>query len=254
MPAHPWQAADLVGRPAVVEALRKGTLIDLGPAGAPWFPTSSLRTIYRPDAPVMLKLSLGLRITNSRRENLRKELVRGAEVSRLLDAGIGASIQSRYPCFDILRDPAWLAVDEPIHGLDVVLRANPFGADDEFRCVAGLVAARPGIGPSRLATLIGSLSQRLSRTPGDLSVEWFQRYYLAVIEPVLWLCGAHGIALEAHHQNTLVQLDDQGWPVGGRYRGQPRLLLHGFTDRRAGPAGGWRRAGVGHHRARRGGR
>ena len=35
---------------------------------------------------------------------------------------------------------------------------------------------------------------------------------------MLWLDGAAGIALEAHQQNTLVLLDPDGWPVGGRYR------------------------------------
>jgi siderophore synthetase component len=218
IPAHPWQAADLLDRSPVADALRDGKLVDLGPAGPDWFPTSSLRTVYRPDAPVMLKFSLGLRITNSRRENLRKELVRGAEVSRLLDAGIRESVQSEYPSFDIVRDPAWLAVDSPIHGLDVVLRDNPFSVHDNVRCVAGLVAARPGIGPSTLGMLIEGLANQNSRSVSNVTVEWFNRYFVGVIEPVLWLCAVHGIALEAHHQNTLVELDENGWPVGGRYR------------------------------------
>jgi len=39
-----------------------------------------------------------------------------------------------------------------------------------------------------------------------------------VVRPVLWLDGEAGIALEAHQQNTLVLLDEDGWPRGGRYR------------------------------------
>jgi siderophore synthetase component len=35
---------------------------------------------------------------------------------------------------------------------------------------------------------------------------------------VLWLDGRAGIALEAHQQNSLVLLDEEGWPAGGRYR------------------------------------
>lgn len=61
----------------------------------------------------MLKLSLGLRITNSRRENLRKELHRGVEVHRLLRSGLSKQWQSAHPGFDIVRDPAWLAVNAP---------------------------------------------------------------------------------------------------------------------------------------------
>jgi siderophore synthetase component len=39
-----------------------------------------------------------------------------------------------------------------------------------------------------------------------------------VVRPVLWLDGEAGIALEAHQQNTLLLLDADGWPAGGRYR------------------------------------
>jgi siderophore synthetase component len=35
---------------------------------------------------------------------------------------------------------------------------------------------------------------------------------------VLWLDAEAGIALEAHQQNTLLLLDADGWPAGGRYR------------------------------------
>ncbi|WP_163511693.1 IucA/IucC family protein [Fodinicola acaciae] len=216
IPAHPWQAADLLTRPAAAEAIRDGLLVDLGPAGRPWFPTSSLRTVYRPDAPVMLKLSLGLRITNSRRENLRKELVRGVEVTRLLDAGIAAWFAATRPWFDIVRDPAWLATDVP--GLDVVLRTNSFGINDDFRCVAGLVAARPGLGSSRLGQLVAGLAEKTGQSVPDAAQEWFGRYLTSVVEPVLWLAATYGIALEAHHQNTLVGLDAAGWPIAGRYR------------------------------------
>ncbi|KOG47020.1 hypothetical protein ADK38_45915, partial [Streptomyces varsoviensis] len=71
---HPWQAREVRNRPAVAALFDAGLLHDLGPHGEPWHPTSSVRTVHRPGAPAMLKLSLGLRITNSRRENLRKEL------------------------------------------------------------------------------------------------------------------------------------------------------------------------------------
>lgn len=51
-----------------------------------------------------------------------------------------------------------------------------------------------------------------------VATEWFLRYLDAVVRPVLWLDGQAGIALEAHQQNTLVVLDAEGWPSGGRYR------------------------------------
>jgi siderophore synthetase component len=228
LPLHPWQARDLHHRTGVRALFDAGLLHDLGPIGEPWHPTSSVRTVYRPGAPAMLKLSLGLRITNSRRENLRKELLRGTEVHRLLRTGLAARWQAAHPGFDIVRDPAWLGVDtadgEPVPGLDVLLRHSPFGPGDQAHCVAGLVSPRPWPGTaapalrSRLGVLVGNLADRTGRPVAAVATEWFLRYLDAVIRPVLWLDGQAGIALEAHQQNTLVLLDADGWPSGGRYR------------------------------------
>ncbi|MFD8470337.1 IucA/IucC family protein [Streptomyces cyaneofuscatus] len=226
VPLHPWQAADLLSRPQVAALQETGLLHDLGPYGEHWHPTSSIRTVHRPGARVMLKLSLGVRITNSRRENLRKELHRGVEVHRLLNTGLADSWQRVHPGFDIVRDPAWLAVDDPegtpVTGLDVMLRQNPFGPGDDAVCIAGLTAQRPRPGQplmrSRLAEAVTALATRTGRPVGDVSAEWFRRYLDRVVRPVLWLDAHAGVALEAHQQNTLVLLDPDGWPAGGRYR------------------------------------
>ncbi|MFI8105244.1 IucA/IucC family protein [Streptomyces sp. NPDC086023] len=226
LPLHPWQARDLLERPAVRELLDTGALHDLGPFGAAWHPTSSVRTVHRPGAPAMLKLSLGLPITNSRRENLRKELHRGVEVHRLLRAGLAKEWTFRHPGFDIVRDPAWVAVDgpdgDPVPGLDVLLRHNPFGPADDAVCVASLTSPRPWPGrptvSSRLAETVSRLAARTGRPRSAVSAEWFLRYLDQVVRPVLALDALAGIALEAHQQNTLVLLSPDGWPVGGRYR------------------------------------
>lgn len=224
VPAHPWQAEDLVGRPAVARLLDAGLLRDLGPAGPLWHPTSSLRTVYRADSAVMLKLSLGLSVAGPRRENLRRELLRGVEAHRIFEAGLGAELAAAHPGFGVVRDPAWLAVDlpgaeRPDSGLDAVLRTNPFGPGDLVRCVAGLIAEQPGAGASLLASLVTGLALRAHRRIDDVAREWFARYLEAVAAPILWLYAAHGVALEAHQQNTLVTLNAGGWPIGGRYRG-----------------------------------
>ncbi|WP_329433800.1 iron transporter [Streptomyces sp. NBC_01280] len=232
LPLHPWQARELKHRPQTAALLDVGLLRDLGPHGASWYPTSSVRTLYRPDASAMLKLSLGLRITNSRRENLRKELHRGVEVHRLLRTGLSEQWQAAHPGFDIVRDPAWLAVNgpdgEPVAGLDVMIRNNPFAPGDDAACIAGLVSPRPPAVPhgqpdrqlmrSRLAETITRLAGRTGRPRGAVAAEWFLRYLEHVVRPVLWLDSTAGVALEAHQQNTLLLLDPEGWPVGGRYR------------------------------------
>ncbi|GKQ35593.1 IucA/IucC family siderophore biosynthesis protein [Streptomyces sp. A012304] len=235
LPLHPWQLREVRHRPEVSALIDAGLLRDLGAYGSAWHPTSSVRTVYRSGAPAMLKLSLGLRITNSRRENLRKELHRGVEVHRLLRTGLSQRWRAAHPGFDIVRDPAWLAVDGTdglaVTGLDVVLRHNPFTPADHVSCVAGLVAPRPYAEPrggetgtppvaqdSRLAALITRLARGTGRPRETVATEWFLRYLEHVVRPVLWLDGEAGIALEAHQQNTLVLLDTDGWPTGGRYR------------------------------------
>ncbi|MFB8405597.1 IucA/IucC family protein [Streptomyces sp. NPDC055912] len=226
LPVHPWQARELLHRPDIRALVDAGLLHDLGLHGSSWHPTSSVRTVHRPGARAMLKLSLGLRITNSRRENLRKELHRGVEVHRLLRTGLVDEWQAAHPGFDIVRDPAWLAVDTPdgapVPGLDLMIRHNPFGPGDDAVCIASLTAPRPWPGTgamrSRLADVISRLAARTGRPTTAVAAEWFLRYLDQVVRPVLWLDGHAGIALEAHQQNTLVLLDPDGWPVGGRYR------------------------------------
>jgi siderophore synthetase component len=231
LPLHPWQIRETRHRPQIAALFEAGLLRDLCTHGSPWHPTSSVRTVHRSGAPAMLKLSLGLRITNSRRENLRKELHRGVEVHRLLRGGLAKQWQSTHPGFDIVRDPAWLAVDDPdgrpVPGLDVMIRHNPFHPADDVSCIAGLVSPRPhahaggAVGPllrSRLAEVVTRLAGRTGRPRGAVATEWFLRYLEQVVRPVLWLDSEAGIALEAHQQNTLLLLDGDGWPRGGRYR------------------------------------
>ncbi|MEU3839783.1 IucA/IucC family protein [Streptomyces sp. NPDC028635] len=225
LPVHPWQLREVRQRPEAADLFDSGLLRDLGPHGPAWHPTSSVRTLYRSGAPAMLKLSLGLRITNSRRENLRKELHRGVEVHRLLRSGLARQWHAAHPAFDIVRDPAWLAVDDqvghPVNGLDVVIRHNPFAPADDVSCMAGLVALRPSAGSapgSRLADVVTRLAHRTGRPRVAIAAEWFLRYLEHVVRPVLWLDGEAGVALEAHQQNTLLLLDRDGWPIGGRYR------------------------------------
>ncbi|MFH8616673.1 IucA/IucC family protein [Streptomyces sp. NPDC017979] len=217
VPAHPWQARDVLHRPRIAALVASGALEPLGELGPEWWPTSSVRTLYRPDTSVMLKLSLGLRLTNSRRESTRTELLRGLEINRLLDAGHADATFRAHPGFAITRDPAWLAVDEPgraggpeVTGLDVAVREAPEGIA-QMRCLVGLVAPRPGLGRSALGELVAA------QGPGAAE-QWTADYVDRVLVPMLHLYATTGIGLEAHQQNTLVRLDAQGRVCGSAFR------------------------------------
>lgn len=232
VPAHPWQAREVLRRPEVAALVEAGLLRPLGPAGPVWHPTSSVRTVHRPDAEVMLKLSLGMRITNSRRNNLRGELRLGVRAARLLAAGPGDWLRAEHPEFGILRDFAWISAgaDGPETGLETAIRDNPFrgGAGDgpdDGQCVAGLLAERTGPGdgtPPGHRALLSAATARAARAHGvslaEASARWLTRYLDVLAAPLIRLYARYGIALEPHHQNTLVALDGDGLPRAGWYR------------------------------------
>lgn len=218
IPAHPWQAAAVQQRPAVQGLMASGLLRPLGPLGEEWWATSSLRTLFHPDYPVMLKLSLGLKITNSVREATATELRRGVEVNTLIDAGY---ISHSDPGFSIVRDPAWAAVIDPadptggtLTGMDVSVREVRADAD-RLVCLAGLIApSAPSAEPSSLRTWGPSQLSRWCTEPQA----WLTSYIDRVLVPVLALYASTGIGLEGHQQNTLVRLDTEGRITGGAYR------------------------------------
>lgn len=225
VPAHPWQARDILARPAVAALVDAGLLRPLGAAGPPWYPTSSVRTVYRPDAGVMLKLSLGMRITNSRRNNLRSEMRLGVRAAHLLAAGPAARLRAEHPEFGILRDFGWVSAGPGGEtGLETAIRDNPFraGRGPQGLCVAGLVAERTGPGdgsPPPYRSLLSEAVARTARAHGvslaEASARWLAAYLDVLAVPLIRLQAWYGIALEPHHQNTLVALDAHGLPCAG---------------------------------------
>ncbi|MEV5239482.1 IucA/IucC family protein [Streptomyces cinnamoneus] len=228
VPVHPWQARDVLDRPEVRQLVEDGLLTPLGPAGAPWYPTSSVRTVHRPGADVMLKLSLGMRITNSRRNNLRGEMRLGVSAARLLAAGPADWLRAEHPDFAILRDFAWISAGTSgaETGLETAVRDNPFhGGDREGLCVAGLLAERTGPGDgsaprhrSLLAEAVARSAHTHRTTVAEAAARWLERYLDVLAVPLIRLQARYGIALEPHHQNTLVALGEDGLPSAGWYR------------------------------------
>ena len=180
-----------------------------GPLGDEWFATSSLRTLFHPAHPVMLKLSLGMRITNSVRESTATELRRGVEVHDLIDAGY---LVHGDDSFTVVKDPAWLAVTSQgaLTGLDVAVREVPQDVD-RYICLAGLIA------PSAPASATGWGPSHLARWVRDPEA-WLAGYVDRVLLPMLHLYARTGVGLEGHQQNTLVRLEHNGGVTGGAYR------------------------------------
>jgi len=245
IPMHPLQAEALLLDPAVQALLDQGVLRSLGPAGPEFTATSSVRTVYSPDSPWMLKFSLPVRITNSVRANRRHELDAGVIMARLI-AAVGPTLDKR---LRFLLDPAYITLDAPDggeSGFEVILRENPFrgGRQKGIVTVAALTAdPLPGF-PSRLERLVHRVAADRGGSLADAAREWFARYLDCTLDPLLRLYDAHGVALEAHQQNGLLDIgtglparflyrDNQGFYLSERYRDALRRLIPEMDNARS---------------------
>lgn len=230
LPVHPWQANHMLKDPAVASLVAEGRVVDCGEAGKPWFPTSSVRTLYRPDAPFMLKVSLGVGITNSVRVNLARELLRGDDMYRFRRHRLWQDFSRSYPGLTLVPDPAYLGVKvagRVIDGLSVSMRENPFtgaDADRNVSLLAALCEHLPERG-SRLGALIRKRARTENRVLDAVATDWFERFLRVFVRPVFGLYLRHGIAMEAHQQNMLIELKD-GYPVGVFYRDNQGFFHH----------------------------
>ncbi|MBD1371877.1 IucA/IucC family siderophore biosynthesis protein [Hazenella sp. IB182357] len=223
IPMHPVQVPHVLRDPVIQSYLKEGLIEDLGIQGKAYYPTSSFRTLYHPASRFMFKCSVNIKITNSVRLNKYKELERGVEVTRIMESEIGQALQARYPQFDIVKDPAFITVmhpDKAESGFELVLRDNPFRHEDSQQAtlLAGLCQDPIPGQTSRLATIITKIAHTEQRTTETVSLDWFRQYLDLSFEPMMWLYLNYGIALEAHQQNSVVQLDDAGYPKSFYYR------------------------------------
>jgi L-2,3-diaminopropanoate---citrate ligase len=204
LPVHPWQITHLRGLPGTSALLADGRLRDLGPLGAPVYPTSSVRTVCDPAFPTAWKLPLHLRITNFVRTIPVEHARRAVDASRLV-----SSLRPGWPApgFEVLIETGWRGVDPAAVGEDeaedlvTLFRENPFVVDPAApRVLAGLLDPGPrGEEPA----LVGEV-----RAAGGDAEAWLRAYLGVSLVPMLAIFGAHGLGFEAHLQNTLLHTED----------------------------------------------
>jgi siderophore synthetase component len=217
LPLHPWQARLLAG--PLAAAQQRGELVDLGPAGLPWHPTSSVRTLYQPETDVFVKTSLSVRITNCVRHSSVADLEGAVLLTRLL-------AQAGTREFVVLGEPTarTVAVDDLAGRVGAIVRCGLALAPGERAHLAGTLAAQeadPAGTPTRLADVLAG---------GDPLI-WWDRYVTLLVPPVLRLWAGAGVVLEPHLQNVLVVTGDSGAPVRVLLRDMEGVRLR--TDRHA---------------------
>jgi siderophore synthetase component len=226
LPAHPWEIEHLLAQPGTAALFERGGLVDVGPLGDPVTPTTSVRTVYRGAWPWQLKFSLHVRVTNSMRVTLAKELDRAVEAARLGHTEVGAAAAAIAPRFRFVHDPAYLTVvddGQVVNGFSVLLRENPWpvgvaGTPGNVSAVTTLCQDHPSGGPSRLARMVACRAATDQRPPHEVGREWFARFLDVAVVSLVRLYLDLGLCFEPHQQNTLLELDDGGWPERCAYR------------------------------------
>ncbi|MFB1081618.1 IucA/IucC family siderophore biosynthesis protein [Jeotgalibacillus sp. JSM ZJ347] len=209
IPMHPLQAEWLLQQDEVKELMSQNTLRSLGTMGTSYTATSSFRTLYAPEEDWMLKFSIPVKLTNSLRINKRHELKAGLIMAKVMSR---LPFLKQFPDFHMIEDPAYLTLNlssKEESGFEMILRSNPFSAARGSGwgiCSVASLTQDPLPGEqSRLYSVITRLTGD-GQTAEAVSLKWFERYWHQAIEPLIHLYDQHGIALEAHQQNSLIDL------------------------------------------------
>ncbi|WP_195572533.1 IucA/IucC family protein [Paenibacillus sp. 1001270B_150601_E10] len=225
IPVHPVQAESILKEQHVINWQAEGKLIDLGRLGQEYSATSSIRTVCREASAVMYKCSLQVKITNSVRINKRAELDGALEACRVLDQ-IKAPLHQVYPHFHFIRDGAYMTLSESAEGesgFELLIREHPFQGADGKRVIVAAAFTQDGIQDEeplmvRMIRKSRGANKREKRTSAGVSRAWFRAYMKLTLHPMVWLYNEYGIALEAHLQNSLIVLDEDGFPQDFYYR------------------------------------
>jgi siderophore synthetase component len=210
VPAHPWQARNLLELPAMARAIRNQEVLDLGTQGPRYFPLSSARTVLCPDQPYLYKLSLNVRITNCYRNNAPVDLRYALAAARRIRA-LRQPLWDRYPDFVVLEEPAILWVELPTgspdqdriirEGMGLALRqAVPAGGMPGERMVlAAAVFGNRQIGRDWLRQVVSGVQE---------TEAWLTSYLRKLLPPLLDAFLRHGLMFEPHLQNVYLELQD----------------------------------------------
>ncbi|WP_236249519.1 IucA/IucC family protein [Lysinibacillus sphaericus] len=232
IPVHPLQAQWLLQQQYVKKAIAEDLIKYEGAQGAYYTATSSIRTVYNAQEEMMYKFSIPVKITNSLRVNRTHELKAGIAMARLMKK---IDFLQKHSSFQMMNDPAYMTIEFPNQtesGFEVIFRSNifPKGHDEGICMIATLVQEPLLEEKSKLCHLIMKIAQSEFRSLESVSLDWFKVYWTNAIEPLLRLYDEHGIALEAHQQNSLLNISS-GYPTTYYYRdNQGYYLSKAYKD------------------------
>lgn len=211
LPVHPWQLRALKGNSTYAAWVRAGLAIELGTHGDRYVASQSVRTLINTDVPgrAHIKTAMAMRNTSALRTLEPHSVCVAPAVSNWLNAVLESD-----PLYDgefrlkILKEYAGV----------IAGRTTPLAGH-----MAALWRKSPeGIGVASDAVLpFNALS--LTEADGRPLIDpwirafgperWLDQLLRVSVLPIWHLMIAHGIALEAHGQNLLLE-HEGGWPTG----------------------------------------
>ncbi|KAK6534011.1 hypothetical protein TWF281_005351 [Arthrobotrys megalospora] len=231
---HPFQFATVLPR-IYKNELSSGTIIPLPEVTIGCRATSSTRTLVSITPGVQgkrlsFKTAIDVQITSTVRTISHESVRNGPYVSALLTRLLSG--ESRVSCIAERASVAFSAETNSTgprqRGLSMLLRddvADYINTGEIIIGCAGLITKSPISGKPLVVELVDSLTQGGDR---ELAAQEFvDKYADLLLSAALPLVWRHGIALEAHLQNTLLVLDPSRKPV--------RLLLRDFAGLRVNP-------------------
>ncbi|MFT0137354.1 IucA/IucC family protein [Alcanivoracaceae bacterium MT1] len=215
LPVHPWQVEHIRSLEAVRQALASGRLLDLGPAGEPWYPTASVRTLFQPGRDRFLKCSLHVRLTNCVRKNAWYELESAVAVSRLLSEE-ASTLGEAFPTMTLMAEPGFVTADfrdQPREtrialqeAFGLILRQPPAWGEGETPLLAAALFADNVSGDSPLEREVMRLARHLGLSRAEAVLHWFEAYVEHLVHPMLFALCQLGVVFEPHLQNIVVGL------------------------------------------------
>lgn len=222
LPMHPWQFHHLQKNGVLDSFLQSKNIIVLGEGVLDWYPTSSLRSIYSPQAPYMLKFSLSLKLTNSIRHLTDVEVVRGMQVHDVLNSKAGQEFKNKHPEFEVISEPSFLGLKniagQTLTETLVVARMNPFTADQTNNVLVSTLAQdHPLRGENLIVKNVKDLATQNNLSLAQATFTWFKAYLDCCVLPLIDGQANFGFLLGAHQQNLIISLKNH-LPVKGYFR------------------------------------
>ena len=220
-PMHPWQWGKLIQLPIIQQHIFNNKIKWLGMGEKEWFPTTSVRAIYNPDTPYMLKFSLSTKLTNSIRVLKSSEVSRGYWLHKAFQSQLGQKLLREAKTLRILYEPVGFAIkdnnDLPIPETFALLRDNPFNSNSKVFSIASIAQEGIKSNPSLLVNLVHQLANAKNFSLQESAENWWKTFLCRAIKPFLIALTKYGFVFSAHQQNMLVETE-HGLPTTVYFR------------------------------------